>query len=323
MIVTWLLCALNFRQGQNQAIYFVRKDSIYKSAQGRETLIVSHAISPAVSPDEKHLAFIREGDLYLCDPDNPEPWRGSRLGAQEHDLPDHDLYPSWDPTSQYVIFSHADRFGITRRGESVHPMFGSEHAVQTIWNVYWSWPRKGESRPDLSLFLGNETTGTSVFSVVSSFAASFSPNGKKVAFCRNGDLWMATLEATSILDAIREASWDEARVLPIGTQEGGTRPTNETSSIFRISWSPDGKLLALSVDRYSSTGSPQVIIVNADKASEKVASFSGSDACFLDSNHILYVKPYTKSTDIWVRSLDTQDEKVLISHGTDPAVVGR
>ena len=134
---------------------------------------------------------------------------------------------------------------------------------------------------------------------------------------------MASLEPGSIHDGIREASWDEARVLPCGTQEGGTRASNETTTIFRISWSSDGKLLALSSDRYGAQGSAEVLIVKVDHPSEKVASFSGSEACFLDGDHILYVKPNRQSQDIWLRDVGSGDEHVLIAHATEPSVNGK
>jgi Tol biopolymer transport system component len=202
-------------------------------------------------------------------------------------------------------------------------MFASERAMNTVWNVYWCWTEKTGINLDMSLFLGNETSGTSSFSFSSSSAASFSPDGKRVAFCRNGDLWMATIDASAIHDTIGEASWDEARVLTCGIQEGGTRTSNETSTILRISWSRDGKLLALSTDRYGSTGSPQVSVVNAEKPTEKLFSFAGSEACFLDSENVLYVKPYTSSQDIWVRNLASRDERILIGHASEPSVVAK
>ena len=320
MFVSSLICTLALWQGKAPVIYFVRNDSIYRSTQGRETVVVKRGVGPAISPDGSRLAFLKDGDLYLLDINKGETRRASHLNEKPDDIPEHDPFPSWDPTGRYVIFSHPDRYGLVKRGDETHAMYGSEKATKTIWNVYWSWSRKGTTKTELSLFLGNETTGISSFSVTSSSAASFSPDGKRVAFCRNGDLWMASLDPSTIHDAIREASWDEARVLTCGTQEGGTRATNETSTILRISWSPDGKLLALSSDRYMSSGSAQVIVVRADRPTEKVASFSGTDACFYDAGHLLYVKPYGQSQDIWLRDIETRDEKILIPHATEPEV---
>ncbi len=131
---------------------------------------------------------------------------------------------------------------------------------------------------------------------------------------------MASLEPSSIHGGIKEASWDEARVLASGTLEGGTRATNETSMIFRISWSPDGKLLALSSDRYGASGSSEVTILKTDHLSEKAASFSGSDASFIDGDRVVYTKASSRGQDVWVRSLDSGEEKLLISHASDPAV---
>ena len=322
MIVTPLLCALAVRQAALPSIYFVRNDSIYESSQGRESLLLKHAVGPSIAPDGNHLAFVRDGDLYVYSFFNQETRRCSHLAEKPADVPDHDLFPSWDPKSRYVVFSHPDHYTIGGKTEPEHPMFGMEHSTKSIWNVYWCWIEKTGVKANLSLFLGNETSGPSSFSIQSSLSAAFSPDGRKVAFCRNGDLWMATIEPSSIHDAIREASWDEARVLACGVQEGGTRASNETSTIFRISWSPDGKLLALSNDRYATTGSPEVSIVRADRPTEKISTFPGIDACFLDSGHILYVKPYTSSQDIWLRELETKDEKIIVSHATEPAVRG-
>jgi len=323
MFVSLLLCVNSLRQGPSYPVYFVRSDSIYRLSQGKESLVVKHAVSPAISPDQKFLAYIREGNLFVYDVDKQESKRCSSLAEKPSDLPDHDLYPSWDERSKFVIFSHADRYSILRRGEEVASMYGQPKASKSVWNVYWYWLKRGTTKSGLSIFLGNETSGISSFSLPSTLAASFSPDGRKVAFCRNGDLWMASLEPGSIHDGIREASWDEARVLPCGTQEGGTRASNETTSIFRISWSSDGKLLALSSDRYGAQGSAEVLIVKVDHPSEKVASFSGSEACFLDGDHILYVKPNRQSQDIWLRDVGSGDEHVLIAHATEPSVNGK
>jgi Tol biopolymer transport system component len=322
MIVFPLLCAIAVKQISAPTIFFVRKDSIYKSAQGHESLVIKHAVSPAVSYDQKLLAFIREGDLYQYDLAKLELKRCTYMNLELEDVPDKDTYPSWDPTGSYVVFSHPDRYSVIRQGKPVHPMFATEHTMKTVWNVYWCWMTKLDTKTSLSLFLGNETSGTSVFTLASSSSPAFSPDGRRVAFCRNGDLWMATVDPSSIHDLIGEAAWDEARVLTCGTQEGGTRASNETTGIFRIGWSPDGKLLALSTDRYSSTGSPRVIVVRADNPAETVSSFAGSEACFLDSGHVLYVKPYSHTQDIWLRDIASQDEKILIGNGTDPAVAG-
>jgi len=323
MVVASLLCAFALIQSSSPAIYFVRKDSIYRSFQGTETLVLKHAAGPALSPDGKQLAFLREGDLYLLDLESSESKRCSHLAETPATVPDHDPYPSWDPASKFIIFGHPDKYTVTRRNESADPMFGVEHSSKTIWNVYWCWTKRVGTKGAISLFLGNETSGPSAFSVSSSSAASFSPDGRHVAFCRNGDLWMATLEPSSVHDLIGEASWDEARILACGTQEGGTRASNETSSIYRIAWSPDGKLLALSSDRYGTMGSPQIQIVKSDRPSEKVDTFAGWDACFMDSGKLLYCKPYTHSHDIWLRDLDSKDEKIAIVHGSGPAVAAK
>ena len=130
---------------------------------------------------------------------------------------------------------------------------------------------------------------------------------------------MASLDSSSIHGGIKEASWDEARVLPSATLEGGTRSANETTAIFRISWSPDGKLLAITTDRYGSAGSPEITILKTEHLSEKGTSVSGSDATFADADRVLYSKSTSRGHDIWMRSLDSGDERLIIAKASEPA----
>ena len=60
--------------------------------------------------------------------------------------------------------------------------------------------------------------------------------------------------------------------------------------------------------------------MKADRPTEKLASFPGSEACFLDAGHLLYVKSGGQNQDIWLRDISSGDEKVMIAHATEPAV---
>ena len=301
-------------------IYFVRDDSIFRTYQGRESKILTHAVGPSPSPDGKRLAFLRDGNLHTYELSDGTTKKFTSFPDKEEDDSFRDMFPSWDNTSKYVIFSHLDQYTVTRKTPSIEPLFGSIKAVHSIWSTYWCWADNAvRPKGNVSLFLGNETSGLSAMSVVSSLAASFSPDGKKVAFCRNGDLWMADIDPSAIHNVAKIASWDEARVFASAILEGGTRGSNETNSIFRIAWSPDGKFLAISSDRYSGSGGADVQVVRADKPSETVVSFPGWDASFLDANHLLYVKPYTESLNIWEYTIDTKEEKILIAHASEPA----
>ena len=322
MILATLALVVGSRQFAGTPVYFVRNDSIYRSFQGNEALIKSHAVGPSPSPDGKRLAYLSDGNLYVMDLGKGTSKKYTTFPPKADNDNYRDTFPSWDPTSKYVIFSHLDLYSITRKGgTAVDTMFGTEHALRSIWSVYWVWADKVvRAKGDLSLFLGNETSGMTKFSVVSSLAASFSPDGKRVAFCRNGDLWLADIDLSSVHNVAKIANWDEARILPSAILEGGTRGSNETNAIFRVSWSPDAKLLAISCDRYGGSGGADVQVVKADNPTERVVSFPGWDATFADSNHVLYVKPYAESENVWVYNTDTKEEKVLIAHASEPAV---
>ncbi len=332
MLASFILAA-SVVQSSLPPIFFVRSKAIYRSYQGTETKLLTNASGPSPSPDGKRLAFIRIGNLHSLDLESNLVTKMSAFLSNPEGDALQNTFPSWDPSSKFLIFSHLDQYSVTRREAiskkskkpvrttKIEPLFGSEHSFRSIWNVYWCWAdRQSKLKSELNLFLGNETSGLSRFSVVSSLAAAFSPDGKKVAFCRNGDLWMADLDLSSIHNVARIASWDEARVLSSAILEGGTRGTNETNAIFRISWSPDGKLLAISSDRYGASGGADIQVVRADRPSETVTSFPGWDAAFLDSGHLLYEKPYTESQNIWEYSIDSKEEKILIANASQPSV---
>ncbi|MDR3688457.1 MAG: hypothetical protein P4L46_03700 [Fimbriimonas sp.] len=320
MLATLALLAAA-RQSSLPTIYFVRGDSIYQLTHGAESKLIVHAVGPSPSPDGKRLAFMRDGNLFLLDLSEGTSKRATSFPEKSAEDHFRDTFPSWDPASKNVIFSRLDEYSVLRKGAKVDPMYGSDHLTRSIWSVYWYWADHAfRPKGNVSLFLGNETSGLSAMSVVSSMAGSFSPDGKRVAFCRNGDLWLADLDLSSIHNVVKIASWDEARVLSSAILEGGTRGSNETNAIFRIAWSPDSRLLVLSTDRYTGSGGADVQVVKADRPTETVVSFPGWDATFLDSGHLLYVKPYTDSENVWEYTIGTKEEQVLIPHASEPAV---
>ena len=321
MVIAALAFAGWVAQASLPPIYFVRNDSLYSLVKGLETKLLSHAVAPSPSPNGKQLAFLRDGNLHTYELSAGTVRKLTTFPDKADDDTFRDTFPSWDPSSKYVVFSHLDQYTITHKGPTVEPLYGVETSSKNVWNVYWYWlERVTKLKGNLNLFLGNETSGLSKMSLFSSLAASFSPDGRKVAFCRNGDLWMADVDPSAIHNLAKIASWDEARVLPSAILEGGTRGTTETNAIFRISWSPDGKLLAISSDRYSGSGGADIQIVRADRPTETVVSFPGWDATFVDSDRILYVKPYTDSENIWLYTIESKDEKLLIPHASEPAV---
>jgi Tol biopolymer transport system component len=153
----------------------------------------------AVSPDGSHIAFegiaSGNGDIYVVRSD------GSRL-QQLTDDPATDQYPQWSPDGTTVVYDNAGTH------EDPDAQYSS---TAEIWTV----PADGSSSP--TRLTTNDVADSS---------PSFSPDGKQIAFFRDGELW--TMSATGSNE--RWLAWHGG---------GGWTPR----------WSPDGRQIAFTYYR--------------------------------------------------------------------------
>ena len=245
-----LIAAASGVASVTRPIYFVRDGDIFRHSTSGDQKIISRGNYPAISPNGKKLAFIRNEDLYVYGLDSHIE---SRKTFFRHDSDRSKLsgnrtaFPSWDPNGECILCSHLDALNV----KMANPPQAAIHFLPftdrpALWSVYWYRINSGQGNAKTVSFLSNSTSASNFF-LSSTFGASFSPQGDKVAFCRNGDLWMANLNNRAQGENTA-FGWTEQRVWALANLDGNS--DNWSSFIFRISWSPSGSKLAVYSDEY-------------------------------------------------------------------------
>jgi tricorn protease len=162
-----------------------------KSNTERTVTFTRDVTEYALAPDELHAVIVVHGQLFLT----KVPQGGKATRLTEHAYADSN--PTWAPDGKKVLFS-SDRSGTTElyvleADDTEHPEFTKAHKFKTT---------------RLTNTAGEET------------GASFSPKGDKIAFVREGKLWLMKPDGT------------DQRVL-VGAQK-----------VLDYDWSPDGKHVA-------------------------------------------------------------------------------
>ena len=136
MVIAALAFAGWVAQASLPPIYFVRNDSLYSLVKGLETKLLSHAVAPSPSPNGKQLAFLRDGNLHTYELSAGTVRKLTTFPDKADDDTFRDTFPSWDPSSKYVVFSHLDQYTITHKWPTVEPLYGVETSSKNVWNVY-------------------------------------------------------------------------------------------------------------------------------------------------------------------------------------------
>jgi tricorn protease len=159
-----------------------------KSNTERSVTFTRDASEYAISPEETHAVLVIHGQLFLTK--IPDGGKATRL--TEHAYADSS--PAWSPDGKKILFA-SDRTGTTdlyllEHDDAEHPDITKAHKFKTT---------------RLTNTIGEES------------AAAFSPDGKQIAFIREGKLWLMKPDGT------------DQKVL-VGGQK-----------ILDYAWSPDGK----------------------------------------------------------------------------------
>lgn len=312
--------------------------NIYLSEPGHEPkLFLKNADYPSLSPNGKQLSFLRNGAAWVRDLKSNREWQvtGKVLEHDKHiDPTDHEFTPTWTHDGKMLLISVPNRLQIRRIGQ---PIWNNEEdfrqEIQT-WAIYrvpidlaeqkelnrervygeqgHEFQLKPTDHP-MDLLFGPSIHGFVGWTeIVSSACPSVSPDGKHVAFCRNGDLWLSDVNTSGSFDEIMQPR--AARIWSNYLQESGS--DNYSSFIYRISWSPSGKLLAASTYRYGGSDRGAITILKVgDKAVEKQV-VTGHTGVFVDEDHIMYSTIGT--TGIYLRSLRSGKVILLASQGYWP-----
>ncbi|HVS34612.1 MAG TPA: S41 family peptidase [Gemmataceae bacterium] len=237
----------------------IEADADDKVNPERPEIFTSHATEFVVAPDEKHAVFAVHGKLFLT------PVAGSAPKAvQLTDGPSMDHGAAWAPDGNRILFlsdrgGHEDVYAIDS-AESEHPHLADAHKFKIA---------RLTDTPDPE------------------FGLSFAPDGKRVAFVRDGRLWSMNPDGSDpkaivdqplvfdydwspdgkwIVCARRDgASASELYIVP----SGGPTPQDPARNVTRyatyngdVSWSLDGKKIAFVGDRH---GKNNLLVLNLQK----------------------------------------------------------
>jgi tricorn protease len=162
-----------------------------KSNTERTTTFTRSATGYALSPDEYHAVLVIHGQLFLT----KVPGGGKATRLTEHAFADSD--PSWSPDGKKILFSsdrsgHSDLY-VLESDDLDHPALTQAHKFKTTRLT--------------------DSPGEEV-------GAAFSPKGDRIAFIREGKLWLMKPDGS------------DQKVL-VGAQK-----------VLDFDWSPDGKYVA-------------------------------------------------------------------------------
>ncbi len=231
----------------------------------------------ALSPDEKHMAFVVHGSLCLMAIGGGKARRLTTTAAYDHDL-------AWAPDGQKILFV-SDRDG----HDDVYALEGNdpEHP-KLVDALQFKVTRLTETAdPESGL--------------------SFTPDGKRVAFLRSGQLWTMNPDATNqkllvkdkeVIDYefTTDGKWlayarmdgsfaSEVYVMP-ATGGEARNVTRYATANANVSWSKDGSKLAFLSQR---PGAPSLYVMSMQKPAAPGAA--PSTAIDWDDIHLRIEQP--------------------------------
>lgn len=279
------------------AIVYVRSGDLYVTdlegpRAGEQRLLEKNVGMANLDPTTLKVAFYRDGKLWI------KPIGGEARPVRESVVASPIGPPSWNGKNGWLLFDSAKRMEVQVEGEppqAIH--LNSVSVVETRPFVPSTGCMVPEGTPIDAIswedFQGSPETMPSTVG-----GASWSPDGKRIALCRGGDLWI--IDDLYLLDHTT-ARWPGAnRLAAIGSLDAHRGSAeNEGSEGGRTLWSPDGKTICVEMrlashffDTYSKL---------CDAVSGRVlATFGGGSPCFWGGKLILsdvdgashYAQPY-------------------------------
>lgn len=187
--------------------------------------ITSGATEYAPSPDEKHVAFVVQGEIFLT----ALPGGGKATRLTEDPAFDHGL--SWSPDGKKIVFA-SDRAG----HEDLYLLEADDPDTTEIVKAHRFRVKA----------LTKTTEGES--------DATFSPDGKRIAFLKAGQLWTMAADGS------------DAKVAVSAVQ------------VFDYTWSPDGKYFAYARSDGSYASEIYVVPVDGSEPARNVTRYATFNA---------------------------------------------
>jgi len=233
---------------------------------------------------------------------------------------------SWLPGSQAVVAARSEKVQLTYQATSNDKDRTRNKSTINVWSIYRYKLRPNVKKIwDSDYFLSSYDSGVSAFSLTSSATPSASPDGKLIAFCQNGDLWIAEPTSNDYGFFSNPASASEQRIDAGNTQEN-MGAGSQTSFIYRISWSPSSQLIAYYEDRYTSGGNYTITVGKLVRSTDgyttfnKIATIDGANPVFVDEKTILYDSS-SRGPDLRSFNLNSKTDQLLLKNAKFPVIV--
>jgi Tol biopolymer transport system component len=306
-------------------VAFVRDGNIWVcNGDGTDQkIIIEGGQRPAWSPDKSQIAFVRRGNIWLAMADGSKQhpvtfqWADSEADRGPGFS---DVSISWHPTDGSIAFSHAEAFKTERmRGTAgIVPARNEAGGVIvgcSIFNVHPKGLEPGKAAVRYDIF----ANGTS-FSFANHGHPAWSPSGKKLAFTRNGDIWIA--EAESAPAGEPPSGWEAKRLAAVAVfDEPTNRASRQNLGATRLSWHPDGRRLAYGYDRLQGSGFNEVHLLDTLNGKDFLLAKEALEPCFSPDGNFVLCRSYGDACGpdgfcIWAVLMDGKSRTKILSRGT-------
>ena len=272
----------------------------------RETRLVEHAFSPALSPDGNSIAidasFAGPRRIWIVDSNGLNP---QQLTTESSEAVVH-ILPRWSPDGKWIVYQRIERtkfeiaaVNVATR-QSVAVANDNYRKIQPVWSpsgnfIYFSSDRGGGMNVWRVRVDANAKTSGAPQQITTGAGQdvqiALAPDGKRLAYAtlqQNADLWRMPMHPDGTL---------------AGAPEQLIATTREDS---RGEWSPDGSSIAFNSDR---TGDMTIWIASiADRAARQITRGAGGDfqpTWSPDGKEIAFFSSRSGNADIWKTSAET------------------
>lgn len=294
---------------------FVRNGDIW-TARGDGSgskRIIKNGFSPAWSPDKKRIAFARDNNVWVANSDGTKQKKLTHFPDKRPDVYSvQDIQISWRSRIDQITFSHTERISIERLSDKRKDKI----EATSIFDID---PKTGKMTTRFDVF--DTPDGDSHYTYSSS--PSWSKDGNKLLFVRNGDIWIADRYESS--DPLDPPGWTITRLAAVAEYDEATWRANAANDEARnLSVSPDGKYLVYSYGRYFYDAALHLMRLHGTGESSKLLTSEETTSMWPsfspDSKYVVYQSPDDSGKfAIWVLSIETGNRIRLIANGQQPA----
>lgn len=251
---------------------------------GHQRLLVRNGGAPAWAPDKRQFAFVRQGQVWLAWANGTGQKRlsgkadfvPSKPGSPDPNGQGREVDLSWAPKGDRITYSHWEGFSVTRPRTD----WTARLDCCSLFDIQAANGRTAKGLPWADIF---DPEVPFAFSVNNHPA--WSRSGRKFAWVRNGDVWVAELESSE--PGNEEWSW--TRAAATGAYDGRTIGASRASAApSHLCWAPGDRHLIYSNCRINGTGLEAIEDLDVQTGKEADVGFGVDPSLSPDGRWIAY-----------------------------------